>query len=192
MNAYYDRDTTPLNFHAFYRYFSLPVGFLVIVVKIFGLTQMYPYGGWGADIDMAVYFIDLILIVVCFWGFAKWNSAGWYGVMSRLWLAVGYNVFLVFLYAYYVPKAIGTAIGTLLGSLLYAIPIGIYYKKRKPLFFPDMTEALEEPEPRLSGYEAASQRGASVPPIMYCRKCGNKLLPESDFCSKCGAPIIKE
>ncbi len=27
------------------------------------------------------------------------------------------------------------------------------------------------------------------PPILFCRKCGSKLLPESSFCSKCGVPL---
>ncbi len=30
------------------------------------------------------------------------------------------------------------------------------------------------------------------PPILFCRKCGSKLLPESGFCSKCGTPVVKE
>ena len=25
----------------------------------------------------------------------------------------------------------------------------------------------------------------------YCRQCGFKLLPESNFCSACGSPVIK-
>lgn len=191
MIAYYDRDTAPLKFHAFNRWISLPLGFLITAGKIIELKQIYPYGGWGADIDMAVCTIDLILIVVCLWGFAKWNSAGWYGIMGRLWLNVGYSVFIVILYACTVPYLIDTAIGSLIGMLLYAIPVGIYYKKRKPLFFPNMTASSEEIEPQLSGYEAATQVEKPIPPAAYCRKCGNKLLPESDFCSKCGTPIIK-
>ncbi len=30
-----------------------------------------------------------------------------------------------------------------------------------------------------------------APPILFCRKCGSKLLPESNFCSECGAPIVQ-
>lgn len=31
----------------------------------------------------------------------------------------------------------------------------------------------------------------TIPPIQYCRKCGFKLIDESDFCSNCGTPIEK-
>lgn len=32
----------------------------------------------------------------------------------------------------------------------------------------------------------------SHPPIAFCRKCGNKLIKGSAFCSSCGAAVIKE
>jgi len=28
--------------------------------------------------------------------------------------------------------------------------------------------------------------------VLFCRKCGTKLLDDSDFCHKCGLRIIKE
>ncbi|MBR2934242.1 MAG: DUF805 domain-containing protein [Oscillospiraceae bacterium] len=31
-----------------------------------------------------------------------------------------------------------------------------------------------------------------LPPIKFCRKCGFELLDGSEFCSKCGTPIVKE
>ena len=30
------------------------------------------------------------------------------------------------------------------------------------------------------------------PPIRFCRKCGCELIAGSEFCSKCGVPIVKE
>lgn len=32
----------------------------------------------------------------------------------------------------------------------------------------------------------------SHPPIAFCRKCGNKLIEGSEFCSSCGTAVIKE
>ena len=32
----------------------------------------------------------------------------------------------------------------------------------------------------------------SHPPIIFCRKCGNKLIEGSEFCSSCGTAVIKE
>ncbi len=31
-----------------------------------------------------------------------------------------------------------------------------------------------------------------VPPILYCRKCGKKLVDDSLFCSYCGTAIVTE
>jgi predicted amidophosphoribosyltransferase len=27
--------------------------------------------------------------------------------------------------------------------------------------------------------------------MLFCRKCGNKILSDSRFCSKCGAEVIR-
>lgn len=32
----------------------------------------------------------------------------------------------------------------------------------------------------------------SLPQICFCRKCGNKLLEDSDFCSYCGTQVVRE
>ena len=32
---------------------------------------------------------------------------------------------------------------------------------------------------------------ASPPPVRFCRKCGNKLLPDSEFCSNCGTRVVR-
>ena len=35
-------------------------------------------------------------------------------------------------------------------------------------------------------------QSVSAPPIVYCRKCGQRLLPDSAFCSFCGTAVVKE
>lgn len=40
--------------------------------------------------------------------------------------------------------------------------------------------------------ERENVEGAFLPPITYCRKCGEKLVEDSDFCSFCGAAVVKE
>ena len=35
-------------------------------------------------------------------------------------------------------------------------------------------------------------QSVSAPPIAYCRKCGQRLLPDSAFCSFCGTAVVKE
>ena len=38
--------------------------------------------------------------------------------------------------------------------------------------------------------EDSTQRSCAT--VRYCRKCGNKLLEDSQFCSKCGTKVISE
>ena len=38
--------------------------------------------------------------------------------------------------------------------------------------------------------EAEETPHLAMPPISFCRKCGLKLIDDSDFCSHCGTPII--
>lgn len=47
----------------------------------------------------------------------------------------------------------------------------------------EKSEALLSPDPN-----PIPQRPTSS--IVYCRKCGYKLLPDSAFCSKCGTKVL--
>lgn len=40
--------------------------------------------------------------------------------------------------------------------------------------------------------ERENVESAFLPPITYCRKCGKKLVEDSDFCSFCGTAVVKE
>ena len=64
-------------------------------------------------------------------------------------------------------------------AIAYAIPIHIYYVKRKPLFF---------------SFGRNGDSDGDVPAelsseLRFCRQCGNKLAPGSSFCGKCGTQI---
>lgn len=39
--------------------------------------------------------------------------------------------------------------------------------------------------------EVAAKEDAHIPAV-FCRKCGNKLIEGSEFCSSCGTAVIKE
>lgn len=58
------------------------------------------------------------------------------------------------------------------------------------------SQASEELDPEISGETDAK---TEVPPILeekpeirFCRKCGFELIAGSDFCSRCGAAVVKE
>jgi len=46
------------------------------------------------------------------------------------------------------------------------------------------------PAPHIQGSSGQAKECAR-PPIAFCRKCGNKLIEGSEFCSSCGTAVIK-
>lgn len=191
MKQYHHKEETPLAFHKFFWYVSLPIGFLVSISRMISEISEMIIFNWLYAIDIGYYIIALTLMLMCFIGFFGWKSYAWYGVMTYLFASVAYNLFAVIVYAKYIPDQIGTAVGQLLGILIYAILVGIYYKKRRPLFFAIMDDVSDNPKSANSG-KINSQYFEVLPQVKYCRKCGYKLLDGSDFCSKCGTPIVKE
>ncbi|MPM62855.1 hypothetical protein SDC9_109733 [bioreactor metagenome] len=175
MKQYHHKEEAPLAFHKFFWYISLPIGFLVSISKMISEISQIIIFNWLYAIDIGYYIIALTLMLMCFIGFFGWKSYAWYGVMTYLSINVVYYLFAVIVYAKYIPDQIGIGIGQLLGILIYAILVGIYYKKRRPLFF-----------------KVNSQYSEVLPQVKYCSKCGYKLLDGSDFCSKCGTPVVKE
>lgn len=193
MKQYYLKEATPLAFHKFFWYVSLPIGFIVLIGRMISEVSEMRFFNLLYAIDIGYYIIALTIMLVCFVGFFGWKSYAWYGVIIYLCLSVAYNLFAVTIYALYIPDQIGTAIGQLLGILIYAILVGIYYKKRRPLFFLDNIKVISEKTYDLANAEHNSTISYDVPPsIKYCRKCGFELLSRSEFCSKCGVPVVKE
>jgi len=191
MKRYYHKEGTPLAFHKFLWYFSLPIGFLLSIGKMASEISKMTSFNWIYAVDIGYFIMAITLMLMCFIGFFSWKSYAWYGLMTYLYASVAYVLYAVIIYAYYTPDQIGTAIGQLLGMLIYAILVGIYYKKRRPLFFPVMVGTPDNPQSAVVGKDN-SQYSKALPQVRYCRKCGCELLDGSDFCRKCGAPIVKE
>lgn len=40
--------------------------------------------------------------------------------------------------------------------------------------------------------ETTPDEETSTPAILYCRKCGKRLIDGSDFCSYCGTSVVRE
>lgn len=81
-----------------------------------------------------------------------------------------------------------------LGGGMYAL--GRFLCKKYEESQRNKTKTAEQ-ENVLSPYghipEREAMPDAKVEPlaILYCRKCGKRLIEGSDFCSYCGTPIIK-
>jgi ribosomal protein L40E len=191
MKQYFFKEETPLAFHKFFWYVSLPIGFFVTIVKMVNMLSEMLYFNWLYAIDIGFFLIALSLILTCFIGFWGWKSYAWYSIMIYLSVLVTYCIISVVVYAIYIPYQINTAIGQLLGILIYVILVGIYYKKRRPLFFSGML--------RVDGVRVTTEAytSESVPAnkselqTKFCRKCGSLLLDDSEYCQYCGTKLSK-
>ena len=193
MTTYTNRDTAPLTFHTFNRYVFLPLGILSTLGQMMMEYESLTSGGFYT-IDLCYTIIVLVLGIASFYGFFGWMPYAWYSIMALRILNIVYAVFVLILWAIYLPTQVASLLGEVLGTVLASVPICIYYAKRKPLFVPAADKAVEasempphsetpEPEPpRPNGQTAV---------VSYCYRCGSKLLPESRFCNQCGAPVAK-
>lgn len=191
MKQYYDKESTPLAFHKFFWFISLPIGFVVSIIRAASELSGILYFNWLYAVDIMYYAISMTLMFACFVGFFRWKPYAWHGIITLFSIGVLYNIYVIICWALYLPDYIGTALGEFLGIVIFYVLAGIYYIKRRPLFFLDTLEAQSmEDRYDLTG---TKQDDAFIydtsPSIKYCHKCGYALLPESDFCSKCGAAV---
>lgn len=148
---------------------------------------------WLYSADLLASIMTLTLIAICFVGFMGWKSYAWYSMMIYLGFGVIYNAFVITVYTTYAPQMVSTATSRFAGVLIYAILVGVYYYKRKPLFFEQLQPSLPDTPANEGGSDPIAEPPVScASPILFCRKCGAKLLPESEFCNQCGTKIIKE
>lgn len=191
MKQYSNKEGTPLAFHKFIWYFSLPVSFLTSISRMISDISEMPFFNWLYAVDFAYYIIALTLMLVCFVGFFGWKSYAWYGIITYLCFNASYSLYAVIIYAAYIPDALARAVGQLLGALVYATLVGIYYKKRRPLFFINTSEVNTGEHSAISNQVPLNPGRSDAPPtVKYCIKCGFELLNNSKFCSRCGAPIV--
>jgi hypothetical protein len=204
MYQYYDSASTPLKFHKFFRYVLLPVNFLTGLISLVSEPDGMPVFSWLYAVDIGYFLIMLSLILVCFIGFFGWQSYAWYGVFAYLGVNLLYTLFTVALYALYISDTTrpGVIAGQFFGAVAYAVLVGIYYIKRRPLFFPNpvrpntyaYVDAANTAQSGVSGSTVTTgvPGVTAAPAVKYCRQCGYELLPGSNFCTKCGTPVAGE
>lgn len=129
---YYSIEHTPLKWHTFYRYVSMPLGVITGIIAVFSyITTM----------DNLYYLIDIFCSVVqtvccaaAFVGFFKWKPYAWYAVMVNLANGVVYAIISLVVTAAF-GGDVAYSMGSVIGTTVVSVLIGIYYYKRKPLFF---------------------------------------------------------
>ena len=187
MKRYYIKEQTPLAFHKFVWYVSMPLGMLSALgqfyISIKGIVTL----SWLSFIDALYFATVFLLLLITFIGFFKWKSYAWYGFRSFLFVGFAYNIFGICVYQAYLPNLVGPAVGQWVVFTVYAILVGIYYEKRKPLFFPSMIEDYLAENGAMTYYSTENEIKTETPPEKFCYSCGSKLLEDSEFCDQCGA-----
>lgn len=167
---YYCIEETPLKFHTFYRYVSMPIGALTAIISVFSYI---------VNMDNAYYLIDIFFSLVqaaacatAFFGFMNWKSYAWYAVMVNLANSVIYAIVVLGINIMFATGDIAYSFGTVIGSAITSALIMIYYNKRKPLFF-------GTPAPTAHSVNFSE-------PVRVCPECGNPVTSVGNFCTNCG------
>lgn len=187
MKQYYIRESTPLKYHTFMRYAGLPLGILIVVRNIISSWPAAGEFNYVYLIDYASYFASFVLLSAAFVGFFNWAGYAWNCMMINYVVVGLHRVVVLGLYAVYLPSQLAAEIGSLIGFSIAAVLVGIYYWKRRPLFFPPTVHFCTEREPE--HLVVPANQGESL--SKYCHKCGFELLRESEYCSQCGTPVLK-
>ncbi|MBR5430622.1 MAG: zinc ribbon domain-containing protein [Firmicutes bacterium] len=196
---YYDRETTPLAFHNFIRFFWLPLNIITGIGSLF----LRPYLNTLGSLNILLVAL-LVLTVISFVGFLNWESYGWKSFRILIFSMIGIGtlgsiswIIIGVLDGY--NEEIGYGLGYcftyLLFGLAFGIPTLIYYKRRKPLFYPDMQPPVKEEfivsyvDPALTK-ETESKRTKAMPLARFCRHCGRELEYDAMFCPRCGTKVV--
>jgi len=195
------RETTPLKFHNFVRYFSLPVGIVSALVSIIIIINNLYYFDWLSVLGVVYYAVIIGLLVTTFIGFLRWKRIGYICLLSALALEVFFALASLIGYSSYPSDVVASYVGNLIGILVYAIPVYIYYRKRAPLF----TKSGDKPAPAANAYADPWDRpaypnanaqtkpapAAGQPrPSAFCTGCGAPVDPDVDrFCRRCGTAV---
>lgn len=187
MKSYISRETTPLTFHKFINYFSLPLGFIITLSNLLTIgTEQYVFV-WMYLYDIVFSVLILILIAACFFGLHQWKPYGWYCVMIYWPFMTVYRMITGAIITIYSPDYIGTAIGSTLGVATISGVVLLYYYKRKHLFIPLTISVKFESSCKESIDHDRTQKNVLKP--IFCRKCGFRLVEGSVFCSSCGERV---
>lgn len=170
---YYTIEGTPLKFHTFYRYVSMPLGAISAIISVFSYiaTMDNPY----YLIDIFFSLVQAVACGVAFFGFFNWKPSAWYAVMVNLANSVIYTIVVLGINIMFGTSDIAYSFGTVIGSSITSALIMIYYNKRKPLFF---------------GTPAPAEKPVYYSePARVCPNCGNPVTDAGNFCTNCGSSL---
>ena len=181
VKTYYSRDGAPLAFHTFFRYVTIPLSILNTIgqfalSRINGNTiaEAHP---WLYAGDVLFSAVIICLLIASFIGFFKWQPYAWECTMAYLYISLAYALCIIIMDVICSPGSFSDALGQLLGAIVWTYGVSKYYRKRKPLFFTELADAVR---PAPAGADLTAVR---------CPNCGAELPGGSRYCSECGTEL---
>ena len=178
VKTYYSRDGAPLAFHTFFRYVCIPLSVLNLIGQFVLLDRSMPEAHtWMFAVDVLFSAVIICLLIASFIGFFKWQPYAWECTMAYLYIHLAYDVYAVILSSIYASGSVAGSSGQLLVAIAWTYGVIVYYRKRKPLFFTELADAVR---PAPAGADLTAVR---------CPNCGAELPGGSRYCSECGTEL---
>lgn len=197
MKKYYDVSDAPLKFHYFFWYVSIPLGALLLIAYLMGdfaYLSDSAYSDVSLLFEIEIFFLlaELILRVICFVGFFKWSKDAWYSLMSLLSLKIIYSILVPIMFVAYFHMLVESVLIRSIGATIFSILVGIYYLKRKPLFFDDIfpTLPVQNTVPQKTKKQK-KDKPPKEPKIRYCKLCSGLIDSDTKKCTSCGKQYFK-
>ena len=185
MKHYYSLQSTPLKFHKiFYNVISPILIAVQVLILVATIGHLIDYDGYYNFVTLVLNLFSCCLAIIFLsfitYGFFKKRKFAWYMVYAYLILTILSNVVSAIQL-----DNIAFAVGQIIGALIIPTLIGIYYYKRKSLFFLLSDENVVQARylPRHPDDTLCKNDKTS---INYCRKCGTQVITHGVFCNKCG------
>ena len=128
---HYTKELTPLKFHKIYHYVLTPLNILNVIYMLASMFANRQY-------STLVLVYDLLLLASCvltFVGCFKFKAYAWWAIIVGFGLEIFYSIYFVAYYAITMPQFTVDALSQVCWRFAFVIVMGIYYYKRKPLFF---------------------------------------------------------
>lgn len=128
---FYTRELTPLRFHKLYHWVIMPINIIYI---IYLLAEMFVSG----KVSTLTVIYNGLLLLACaaaFIGCFKFRKYAWWAIMGGFVLEIFYSAYFIALYAVILPEQVMVAVNQVGWRFVAVIMMGVYYYKRRPLFF---------------------------------------------------------
>ena len=199
--------------YKFLIYFALIAGAIINLIYSFGYIsgsiysvetngqisadQVYAY--YGLDLQIVDVLYGFFLITFAILAFIVRHKLANYASDSIKFVNIFYSLYagIPFLYAILVSVVIEEpltvkAITSAIVSLALLLLNKKYFDRRAHLFVDKAVSTRAQIPVQPSVQPVLSEANTNFDQILFCRKCGERLVENGKFCRKCGIAVIKE